>query len=205
MTVIQGTFLFLWAVSLCAFWATVHDWRRGRAGSATGELGRGSLKLGLLLAGPVLVALAYAVAQHGVSPIADRFVWPIVRGGIGWPEELRFESPYPFLQWVLAVGAASSLAVLLAAVMVGSRETVRPLDGYWLTNPVSLAAGYVLYHAVLGHRLPYAEYKYWGAAMWVVQVLLACPVYAWLFYKAATWRAGRMSGRPNEGMHQTGH
>jgi hypothetical protein len=141
----------------------------------------------------VLVALAYAFGEHVLTPLVQPLVWSLIRAVTGWPE---FESPVLFVEQIITVGGATGLVMLAMGVILGRRTPTRTLDGYWFANPVSIALGYVLYHLLIGSALPYSAYKYWNTTMWIVQVVLLSPVYAWLVHVSAARVGARRRRAP---------
>jgi hypothetical protein len=196
----KASFWVFVGLSFCALVASVRQWRagdRGRSGKSGGRL----WKAGLVMVGPVAVAVSYALAERLAFPLVRQLVWPIVRSltaGQNWVER---ESVYSFEQ-VVAVGATTALAMATVGLAVGRRRIPGPLAGYWLANPLSITLGYLPVHA-LGTCLSltaqadypwWSEYTYWDGVAWVGLVILASPLYSWLFRAATVWSGSRASG-----------
>jgi hypothetical protein len=68
--------------------------------------------------------------------------------------------------------------------LIGKARSVAPLDGFWLTNPASVIVGLILCNEV--SREAGSVLEHWGLTVWALRGVAACPIYAWLFFAAAS-------------------
>ncbi len=187
--VASGT-LFLLAV--LAGVTSVRHWRQGRTPTESSPLRPRASRWLLLVLGPIVFCAAYVASGYGAMPAMRALIWPAVRAIEGWPDAWEFDAVWP-LEELLAGSITASIFVLASGWLVAKARRILPLDGYWLANPVTIVVGHVL--CALAFRVGY-EFAHWNGTMWLLRVVVLCPVYAWLFYagNAGIPRGGRTSG-----------
>jgi hypothetical protein len=85
---------------------------------------------------------------------------------------------------LVSAGLATAIAAWAAGRLARRFAAAGPLDGYWLSNPVSAVVGLALFAAV--EPAMKTDFEHWGEAMWLTRVFGVVPIYAWVFHLGAT-------------------
>ena len=177
------------ALGLVALGQTVRLWRHQRAGQRPPSARR-LWYVRLAMAGPITLAVAQGAAYWPLLSIREvAWSWFEVRFGPWVGGDLAM------LAWASTELVAACLVTTVAVWAIGRCARViglaNPLDGYWLSNPVSALAGLLLF-AVIEPAVK-TDFEHWSEAMWLTRVLGVVPIYAWAFH-LGSMRGGRTRG-----------
>jgi len=182
--VVTAVFLVL---AVLAYRSLRGSGRRCRDEAAPTPSGRRVTLLVLVAAGPLAICGAELVDHHILYPAVHAVVWPPIAASLGLEDRAYFThvGVWVFgLESALAGTLATTATMAATGWLVGRTRTLTPLDGYWLANPPSVVAGHVLGAWLFG---AVDALEHWGGIQWALRGIVMCPIYAWLFYRAAAF------------------
>jgi hypothetical protein len=176
-------------LALLSIGSSVRQWAVRRKNGEHAPSARRLWYIGIFVGGPALIAATQAVGYYAVLPTREA-TWPWFSATFGpWAGE--WESLAWAIAELCAVCLVTTLALFLVGRYAGAVGLVKPLDGYFLANPVSTAAGLILFAAV--EPAVRTDFEHWTGTTWLTRVFFVVPIYAWVFHVGAT-RGGRTRG-----------